>query len=264
MLYKHYYKFSLTALVLAATVVFAQPSSAALTTYTQNFEGMTPNQGFSDPTATPPFVNDLDADGWQIYGIVYDANPYAGPANITGEYGPFAAANGDPGSIQGVATGQGGPLQGDVVLAKYSDYNNPDQVGSYVAASTYQEQTVGAGDVGSIWRFGYDAKMGNLEADSSAFAYILTQDFNTGGETFVSRDSTNLPIEWLRYNIDLFITPDMVGDNLSFGFVATSTEYNGSGVFYDNISFAQVPVPAAVWLFGSALGLLGWMRRKTT
>jgi hypothetical protein len=25
-----------------------------------------------------------------------------------------------------------------------------------------------------------------------------------------------------------------------------------------------IPVPAAVWLFGSALGLLGWMRRKAT
>ncbi len=267
MSYKHYYKSSLTALVLSATVSFASNSSAALTAYTQNFEGMTPNQGFSDPDI--PFVNDLEADGWQIYGIVYDANPYPSPgaANITGQYGPFPAANGDPGSIQGVATGQGGPSQGDVVLSKYSDYNNRDgQAAGYVSASTYQEQTVGAGDVGNIWRFGYDAKMGNLENDSSAFAYMLTQDFTNKEEVFLSNDSTNLPIEWLRYDIDLLITAAMVGDNLSFGFGATATGDNGSGVFYDNLSFAElapVPVPAAVWLFGSGLiGLVGVARRR--
>jgi hypothetical protein len=31
---------------------------------------------------------------------------------------------------------------------------------------------------------------------------------------------------------------------------------------YFEVSSATVPIPAAFWLFGSALGLLGWMRRK--
>jgi hypothetical protein len=31
-----------------------------------------------------------------------------------------------------------------------------------------------------------------------------------------------------------------------------------------NMSTAVIPVPAAVWLFGSALGLLGWIRRRAT
>ncbi len=30
------------------------------------------------------------------------------------------------------------------------------------------------------------------------------------------------------------------------------------------VTAAVVPIPAAVWLFGSALGVMGWMRRKAT
>jgi hypothetical protein len=36
----------------------------------------------------------------------------------------------------------------------------------------------------------------------------------------------------------------------------------GSGYSIDNIVVTVVPIPAAIWLLGSALGLLGWLRRK--
>jgi len=40
----------------------------------------------------------------------------------------------------------------------------------------------------------------------------------------------------------------------------TTTAVTGRGTFL--VRSSVVPVPAAVWLFGSALGLLSWMRRK--
>lgn len=52
---------------------------------------------------------------------------------------------------------------------------------------------------------------------------------------------------------------------IAFAGVARSVDFSGTEnqIGFDNIELGQlIPVPAAVWLFGSALGLLGWMKRR--
>jgi len=67
----------------------------------------------------------------------------------------------------------------------------------------------------------------------------------------------------------MFYVPSTGGDNrwnqLNFESVSgvrrIVIEMNGSGAI-DNLAYQVVPVPAAAWLFGSALGWLGWLRYR--
>ena len=58
------------------------------------------------------------------------------------------------------------------------------------------------------------------------------------------------------------------GDWLNLKRITFSAEGDGFGPGYgtvevDNIAVSAVPVPAAVWLFGSALAGLGWVRKRS-
>lgn len=221
------------AALLVAVVMFVPTASwAAVTPYSQDFEGLVQ----ADPDA-------LANDGWLIFANVYASD---GVTYLYG-YGPFPAPNGGPGFCA-IAAGEGGASQGAQQLVVYSDYNNPDQVGNIIEANVFQEQTIEAGDVGATVVFTFDAKLGDLTASSQALAFIKTIDPNNGFATtnFISVDMTAIPTTWGTYSIELLIDAGLVDQILQFGFSARATDYEPSGVFYDNVN---QPVPVDLMNF---------------
>jgi len=95
---------------------------------------------------------------------------------------------------------------------------------------------------------------------------ILSGFWGAGSDTLV-QDSQNLMFGFLAVDqpggIDAPagpFDPDALG-NYQFAISVTDGFFPIESVA---IEVNVVPVPAAVWLFGSALGILGWMRRRRT
>jgi hypothetical protein len=232
--------------VFAAVVllsVAATTSWADLSAYNQDFEGLIQ----SDPNA-------LGNDGW-----LYFANVFNGTTGLwMYGYGPGPAPNGGA-AFSAIASGEGGPQQGAQQLSVYSDYNNGDHGnGHIIEANVFQEQVVGAGDVDKTFVFEFDAKLGNLELNSTAAAFIKTLDPAAGYAmtNFITEDMTTTPITWSTYSISIDIDAGLVGQILQFGFMNTATNYEGSGIFYDNVNFdvgGPVSVQSDSWAAVKAL-----------
>jgi hypothetical protein len=96
--------------------------------------------------------------------------------------------------------------------------------------------------------------------DNTDFSIETTTDYSTipGTRTLGPNDFPLGPQQQLS---DLAATT-ICFDELSCDLVMETPDWNG-GVDGAQFIFATtVPIPGALWLFGSALGLLGWMRRK--
>ena len=75
-----------------------------------------------------------------------------------------------------------------------------------------------------------------MACDSTARAYVQTLDASFNRTNFETVDMTNIPDAWDRYSISVDLTdPLLEGQLLQFGFTATASNFEPSGVFYDNI-----------------------------
>jgi len=216
--------------LLSLTLLFTpglavQVCRADLLPYAQDFEGMVPTD-----------VGALSSDGWLVYGNVFDPS-----MNYLYGYGAFPAPNGGPPAFCVLVTDQGGPTQGSAQLSVLSDYENTGHaVGNWIESNVFQERTIGAADVGQRWYFEFDAKRGNLGGASTALAFIKTLAPPTFALTnFITADMTAIPTTWGRYSVSLLIDAGLVGQVFQFGFSNLATNYESSGMYYDNLELTQ-------------------------
>jgi len=229
--------------LVPAAAVMAQPGP--ITEYYQDFEAMDE----TDPAA-------LSSDGWIIYGNVYDAG-----FNHLWGHGPWPAPNHNL-AFSNLVVEEGDVDQGYVQLSVFNDYEDGSHADPnlWIESNVFQEWEITADQVGNVWTFAYDAKMGNLGGSSTALAFIKTIDPNNNYWTtnFVTQDMTTTPAEWQGYTIELAIIPELVGQYIQIGFSNTAKEYESSGIIYDNVHFYVSgnisAVPEASVVAGAELG----------
>ncbi len=132
------------------------------------------------------------------------------------------------------------------------------------------------GTVSTVWNGG--GTLGGVDltdggANSAFKIDIVSFEVGGGGDgklnLFIT-DSDNLGRQFEADFTDLSVGSNLIafadltgqGDLASVDKIELKYEFaTRNAIVIDSIS-TVVPVPAAVWLFGSALGLLGWMKRR--
>jgi len=265
---------SLRLLSIAACIVAvaATAAPAQLTTYSQDFEGFT--SALDIPNAGDPGSSEIADDGFLVNGSVFAGTPDA-PGAFNFFFGNFPAPNFSTNAgFTGIVADQGnGTAQGTRHLNVFSDFNEGLSHGGadgdfFIDARAFQEQTIGAADVGTTAVFDFEFKRNNElnvndfgpSGNTETFAFVRVLDSVSG--TFATLAETNFEttnadlINFSTGQISLDIDASLDGQLLQFGFFSLAQDFNGSGIVYDNLNFTNSAVIAAIPEPSSVLALL--------
>ncbi|MDG1048587.1 MAG: hypothetical protein P8R46_00140, partial [Planctomycetota bacterium] len=211
------------------------PPPPTMNPYAQDFDGLDIND-----------TNALINEGWLIFANVFD--PAGG--YLYG-YGPFGAPNENGPGFSDLSDSQQAADQGSQSLVVYSDYNNGDHGnGNYIEASVYKEQAIQTANLGQSAIFSFDVKksdfVNNGQGDAEMFAFIKVLD-SVGGSFGTLRDrrislTDNSIRNWDNVTITMELDPSLDGQLFQFGFGSYASNYDDTGVYYDNIDVSFVDI----------------------
>lgn len=227
----------------------------------------------------------------QLSGFTDDFSGYGGAADMGANWSGFSDNCGFPGGY-GFTPSTSGPQisaiasdGGNDFWNVYANYDNGPclggaQDGTGENLSLFVQQTFSGADAaaGGTWQFDFDYREAvgfgpTGTADVGAFIRVFDNFFNLLDEQALDTSGSQSGVfaaGSLSQALNALWTD---GGIIQFGFAVNDVlSGDGSGMNYDNVCWSNdggascpppIPVPAAAWLFGSALfGLVGVARRR--
>lgn len=250
---------SSSAMAATATLIAHNQRSSSGSLSTLKWSGCTTYTN-STPCINPGNAN-LSAMGITASTAVWDWDAATGVLSMTGSFNT-ASTIGSSGST----------LASAVIGDKVTNLTINTTLGT-TSASTYAcaegnfLSGVGAHGCGNL-------NLGSNGALDSSIAYnvggnancvqrtVNPDDFSTGDPRGLFSAAAAGGCDAVAGAFDLWTVVQAVGPGGGTLIISNGVALTSAGTNYLTFNVAPVPVPAAVWLFGSGLGLLGFLRRR--
>jgi len=284
---------SLKPLVVSFLLLTCMKSNAAITPFSEDYEGLAVASYTNDYGLSSWYNSELTNLGWETSTNVFSGIPLTDGSDGRGfwvywygfDAAPNTATAPSYSQILNVETDNSGGATN--YLNVLSDYNNMTHSTppTSVNALLLKEFVIDSIEIGKIITFTFDAKRpnfisNNFDNDESnavgngcsftctagAFLKTIDPSNNYSQTNYITLDTSSISqSSWETFSISLDLAdPLLDGQLLQVGFENFATNFDNTGVYYDNVSLRvnEVPIPSAAWLLASSLVSLRLARRK--